>query len=65
VREIRRIRPDVPIVLMSGYVSAGLAARARAAGVAEVLAKPLVARDIARSLASALRRAPGLRGDGP
>ena len=59
VREIRRIRPEVPIVLMSGYVSASLAARAREAGVAEVLAKPLVARDIARSLAAALaRRAP-------
>ena len=59
VREIRRIRPEVPIVLMSGYVSASLTARAREAGVAEVLAKPLVARDIARSLAAALaRRAP-------
>jgi len=62
VREIRRIRPDVPIVLMSGYVSAGLLARARDAGVAEVLAKPLVARDIARSLASALRGAAHLHG---
>nr|WP_246312170.1 PAS domain-containing protein [Aquabacterium terrae] len=52
--EIRRLRPEIPIVLMSGYVSAALAARARAAGVAEVLAKPLVARDIARALAQAL-----------
>jgi CheY-like chemotaxis protein len=56
VREIRNIRPDIPIVLMSGYVSPALSARARDAGVAEVLAKPLVSRDIARSLANALRR---------
>jgi CheY-like chemotaxis protein len=56
VVEIRRIRPDIPIVLMSGYVTAALATRAREAGVAEVLSKPLAAREIARSLASALRR---------
>ena len=53
--EIRKLRPDIPIVLMSGYPTPALAARARAAGVFEVLAKPLVARDIARSLAGALR----------
>jgi PAS domain S-box-containing protein len=59
-REIRAVAPGVPIVLMSGVVGAGLAARARELGVAEVLAKPLVARDIARSLAGALapRRRP-------
>ena len=53
---IHRIRPDIPIVLMSGFTSAALAMRARDAGVVEVLAKPLVARDIARCLANALRR---------
>jgi CheY-like chemotaxis protein len=54
VRQVRALRPDIPIVLMSGYVTPQLAARAREAGVAEVLAKPLVARDIARSLAQVL-----------
>ena len=49
-------RHDVPIVMMSGYVTTGLSSRARDAGVAEVLSKPLVSRDIARSLASALRQ---------
>jgi CheY-like chemotaxis protein len=63
VREIRRIRADVPIVLMSGFVSPSLTARAREAGVAEVLAKPLVARDIARSLAAALRATRDLQGE--
>jgi len=56
IQEIRRIRPDIPIVLMSGYVTTALSARARDAGVAEVLSKPLVSRDIARSLSSALQR---------
>jgi len=55
-KEIHQIRPDIPIVLMSGFTSAALATRARDVGVLEVLAKPLVARDIARCLANALRR---------
>ena len=56
VQQLRRIRPDIPIVMMSGYVTSALAARARDAGVIEVLSKPLVTRDIARSLAGALQR---------
>ncbi len=56
--QIHRIRPDIPIVLMSGFTSAALAARARDAGVIEVLAKPLVSRDIARCLAAALSKVP-------
>jgi PAS domain S-box-containing protein len=54
-REVLRIRPDMPIVLMSGYVTSSLASRAREAGVREVLSKPLVARDIARSMAGVLQ----------
>ena len=54
-REIRRIRPDIPVVLMSGYVTPALAASARDLGIKDVLAKPLAVRDIARSLAGALR----------
>jgi CheY-like chemotaxis protein len=54
-REIRALRPDLPVVLMSGYVTPLFAARAREIGVAEVLAKPLTARDIGRSLARALK----------
>ena len=53
-REIRRVRPDLPIVLMSGYSGAQLTERARAVGVAELLRKPLVSRDIAEALARAL-----------
>jgi signal transduction histidine kinase/ActR/RegA family two-component response regulator len=53
-REIRRVRPDVPVLLMSGYSGVQLAERARTAGVERVLRKPLVSRDIAEALARAL-----------
>jgi CheY-like chemotaxis protein len=48
VCEIRTIRPDVPIMLMSGYRGA------QAAGVTGTLHKPLLGRDIAASIARAL-----------
>jgi signal transduction histidine kinase/ActR/RegA family two-component response regulator len=51
--EALRLRPGLPVLLMSGYLSAALAARAHALGVRELLAKPLVARDIAQALAGA------------
>jgi len=54
-REIRRVRPELPIVLMSGYSGAQLTERARATGVAEVLRKPLLRNNIAEALARALR----------
>ena len=54
---LRALRPDIPIVLMSGFVTPALATRARQIGVNEVLEKPLVARDTARSLAAALGNA--------
>ena len=54
---VRQLRGDLPVVLVSGLVTPALTQRAREAGVTEVLAKPLVARDIARALATALGRA--------
>jgi signal transduction histidine kinase/GAF domain-containing protein/CheY-like chemotaxis protein len=54
-REIRRLRQDIPIILMSGYSGTQLSERARAAGVTDMLRKPLVRRDIAESIARALR----------
>jgi PAS domain S-box-containing protein len=53
-RELRRLRPAIPVVLMSGYGGAPLAARAAAAGVRELLRKPLHGRDLAESLARVL-----------
>jgi len=53
-REIRLLRSDVPIILMSGHGGAPLAHRAQAMGVKEVLHKPLQRVDLAESLARAL-----------
>ncbi|RST48891.1 AAA family ATPase [Variovorax sp. MHTC-1] len=54
IKEVRNIRSSIPVVLMSGYVGGGLTGRARAAGADEVLKKPLLAHDLATSLARVL-----------
>jgi PAS domain S-box-containing protein len=53
-KEIRQLRPAIPIILMSGYGGAQLTNRAAEVGVTEVLRKPLHRRDLAESLARAL-----------
>jgi PAS domain S-box-containing protein len=53
-REILLLRPEVPIILMSGHGGAPLAQRAQTIGVKEVLHKPLQRVDLAESLALAL-----------
>jgi FixJ family two-component response regulator len=65
-QQLRKLRADIPIVLMSGYGGATLATPALAAGANEILSKPLVVRDIARCLASVLAppRGHSLAGDG-
>jgi CheY-like chemotaxis protein len=52
--EIRRLRPDIPIVIMSGYVDTDVMTSARSAGVKDVLRKPLRSRDLAEALGRAL-----------
>jgi len=54
-RELSALRPGVPIILMSGHGGTDLPERAIAAGVSEVLRKPLQKRDLAESLAKVLR----------
>jgi PAS domain S-box-containing protein len=53
-RQIRRIHPGVPIILMSGHGGARLTQNAAAVGAQEVLHKPLQSRDLAESLARIL-----------
>jgi PAS domain S-box-containing protein len=53
-REIRLLRPDIPVILMSGHGGAPLEQRAEAIGVKQVLHKPLQRADLAESLARAL-----------
>ena len=57
-REIRRLRADIPIVIMSGYVDSAVAALARSSGASEVLRKPLRSADIAETLARILTVSP-------
>jgi PAS domain S-box-containing protein len=54
---IRQCRPNIPIILMTGYGSTQLANRATDIGVNEVLRKPLHRRDLAESLARVLESA--------
>ena len=53
-REIRQLRPEISIILMSGYGGTQLSERALHAGVIDVLRKPLVRRNIAESVLRAL-----------
>jgi signal transduction histidine kinase len=55
-RALRSHRPDLPIVLVSGYPGAIQVQQARAAGVSEILSKPVESREIATALARALHR---------
>ncbi len=49
-------RADLPIFLVSGYLAPGIEERAAAAGVREILKKPLESRELAAALSRALRR---------
>jgi PAS domain S-box-containing protein len=53
-REIRVLRPSIPILLMSGRAVPSVVDRAAEVGVDEVLRKPLHRREIAESLARVL-----------
>jgi len=58
IRKIRQIRPEIPALLVSGYLGVAVAQRARDAGADDVLRKPLSTRDLAASLARVLRVGP-------
>jgi FixJ family two-component response regulator len=49
------LRPEISIILMSGYGGTQLTERAQAAGVIDVLRKPLIRRNIAEPVARALQ----------
>jgi CheY-like chemotaxis protein/two-component sensor histidine kinase len=53
-REVQRLRPEIPIILVSGYGGPQLTARAAANGVTAVLRKPLRSRELAETLARVL-----------
>ncbi|MGH8609016.1 MAG: response regulator, partial [Gammaproteobacteria bacterium] len=51
---LRAIRPDIPVLLMSGFGGPELAHKAQRAAVQALLKKPLQSRDLAQAIASAL-----------
>ena len=63
IRRMRAIRPTMPIMLVSGYLSPAVVQRAREAGAIEVLKKPLSARKLAAALDAVLHaaKAPGIK----
>ncbi len=57
-RRVRHLRPNLPVVLVSGYSGPILKQRALGAGISELLKKPVQSRELAAALARALHRAP-------
>jgi CheY-like chemotaxis protein len=53
-RKLRERRADLPILLVSGYIGPMMTERAVAAGVDEILKKPVQSRDLAAALARVL-----------
>ena len=55
-RALLKIRPDIPIVMTSGYIQEEDAQAALQAGVREVISKPHSVEDLGRVLHSTLER---------
>ena len=54
-RRLHRLRPDLPILLVTGYSGPVALEEARHMGIREILKKPLQSRDLAESIARHLR----------
>ena len=46
-REVKRIRPDIPIILCTGFGDTNEFSRGKALGVSEIVMKPVVRKDLA------------------
>jgi CheY-like chemotaxis protein len=57
IRRMRAIKPDLPVVLISAYSGPVLTQEALAAGVDQVLSKPLDFRRLAQAMADVFARA--------
>ena len=58
-REVHRIRPDLPVVLVSGYVTETLRDQARSAGVLQLLSKPSTVEELAKAIGDSVPSRPG------
>jgi len=52
--ELHQLRPELPILLMTGYGGVALSQQAREASIRAILKKPLQSREIAESIAQQL-----------
>jgi PAS domain S-box-containing protein len=57
-RALQELRPDLPVIVSSGYGAADLHLRARAAGACAVINKPYDSNTLAQTLVRALKRTP-------
>ena len=57
-RQLRRLRTDVPVLLISGYTGPVLSQQALSAGIDHILTKPLDLRQIAEAMSKVLAREP-------
>ena len=53
-RELRHVRGDIPIILCTGFSEEATSETATAAGICEILHKPLVVRDLAEAVRRSL-----------
>jgi PAS domain S-box-containing protein len=49
-RTLREARPDIPVALISGYVSSEVVVRARAVGVHDIISKPNIVEELAATV---------------
>jgi DNA-binding response OmpR family regulator len=56
VREWRRLRPDVPIIMMSGFSESEMTERLGSLGVSGFLQKPFTLREVAAKVQMVLNR---------
>jgi DNA-binding NtrC family response regulator len=55
-RELIRIRPDIPVILCTGYSEIPSEGKPGALGVRKVLRKPVVTREMARTIRRVLEK---------
>ena len=58
--ELRKLKPSLPVILMSGFCGPNMKARAQAVEAQALLMKPLKAAQLAQSLASVFAQTPGI-----
>ncbi len=56
IQRLRRLRPGIPVILMTGHGSAELSQRVTELGINEILLKPLQSRDLGKALARVLTK---------